>query len=78
MELLPEQRWRSAAGKHLPFALVLALVGLGLLVGRALARVLHRLQVGSELLESPRVEPEVAPVEREPPFVQGHRAVCAE
>ena len=23
MELLPEQRWRSAAGRHLPFALVL-------------------------------------------------------
>ncbi len=30
MELLPEQRWRSAAGKHLPFALVLVVVGLGL------------------------------------------------
>ncbi len=30
MELMPEQRWRSAAGQHLPFALVLgvALVGL--------------------------------------------------
>lgn len=31
MELLPEQRWRSTAGRHLPFALVLTVVGLGLL-----------------------------------------------
>ncbi|MBB5806087.1 putative membrane protein [Saccharothrix ecbatanensis] len=31
MELLPEQRWRSGAGRHLPFALVLGVVGLGLL-----------------------------------------------
>lgn len=31
MELMPEQRWRSAAGQHLPFALVLAVVGLGIL-----------------------------------------------
>lgn len=31
MELLPEQRWRSAAGRHLPFALVLGVVVLGLL-----------------------------------------------
>ncbi|GAA3461181.1 hypothetical protein J2S66_005117 [Saccharothrix longispora] len=29
MELLPEQRWRSAAGRHLPFALVLAITFLG-------------------------------------------------
>ncbi|MEU5691221.1 DUF3017 domain-containing protein [Actinosynnema sp. NPDC020468] len=28
---MPEQRWRSAAGQHLPFALVLAVVGLGVL-----------------------------------------------
>ncbi|WP_447008589.1 DUF3017 domain-containing protein [Saccharothrix isguenensis] len=28
---MPEQRWRSAAGRHLPFALVLGVVGLGLL-----------------------------------------------
>lgn len=27
---MPEQRWRSAAGQHLPFALVLAVTVLGL------------------------------------------------
>ncbi|GAA1278820.1 DUF3017 domain-containing protein [Saccharothrix xinjiangensis] len=31
MELLPEQRWRSAAGRHLPFALVLGVAALGFL-----------------------------------------------
>ncbi len=31
MELMPEQRWRSAAGQHLPFALVLGVVLLGIL-----------------------------------------------
>ncbi|GAA0237821.1 DUF3017 domain-containing protein [Saccharothrix mutabilis subsp. mutabilis] len=30
MELMPEQRWRSAAGQHLPFALVVAVVVLGI------------------------------------------------
>ncbi|RKT57641.1 DUF3017 domain-containing protein [Saccharothrix australiensis] len=27
---MPEQRWRSAAGRHLPFGLVLGVVALGL------------------------------------------------
>ncbi|GAA1347036.1 DUF3017 domain-containing protein [Catellatospora bangladeshensis] len=30
MDLMPEQRWRSAAGQHLPFGLVLGVVVLGL------------------------------------------------
>jgi hypothetical protein len=31
VELMTEHRWRSAAGQHLPFALVLAVTGLGIL-----------------------------------------------